>query len=288
MNIIFSLIICTRNRSGQLFFCLDSISAMDKIHEFELIIVDNGSVDDTNNIVKEFILKNQFRIIYHYEPKRGLSFARNSGLLIAKGEYIAFTDDDCYVDVDYIFSIMSPFCQDPSIGFVGGRVKLYDDNDLRVSLKDDTENHVLPASQMIVAGSIMGANFAFRRAALTDIFGFDTFLGAGTLLYSGEDTELVCRVSAKGWKGFYNSFAIVYHHHGRKNVEDVYNLKRGYDIGRGGYYMACLINSDIGIKALFFWYKNSKYKKIKIICREMYGAFLYLYLRIKNIFISND
>lgn len=287
MNIIFSLIICTRNRSKQLISCLESISGMDKISEFELIIVDNGSTDNTHTIVKEFMLNNQFQILYHYEPARGLSFARNAGLLIAKGEYIAFTDDDCYVDVDYIFSIMSSFRQDPFVGFVGGRVKLYDENDLRVSFKDDIEYQALPSNQMIGAGTIMGANFAFRRAALEDIFGFDTFLGAGTLLYSGEDTEFVCRISAKGWKGFYNPFAIVYHHHGRQNVQDVYNLNRGYDIGRGGYYMACIVNSDIGVKVFSFWYKNSKYKKFKVINREMYGAVLYLYLRIKNLFKSH-
>jgi hypothetical protein len=155
-------------------------------YKWELVIVDNGSNDGTNTFLAA--LPRQLAkttIITAFQPRRGLGIARNKGTSQASGDILAFTDDDCFVSENYIDAMISAF-DSSDIGFVGGRVLLYDKSDIKITIKEDNEHFLLHSRTFVPAGTIHGANMAFRRATLERIGGFDERLGAGTS-FSCED-----------------------------------------------------------------------------------------------------
>src|SRR5690349_3614302 len=97
-----SVVVSTRNRSEALRRCLMCFTAVKSPGPWELVIVDNGSSDNTSEVVAEFARTAAFRVLLVTEPRRGLGRARNAGIKVSSGDIIAFTDDDCYVSSDYL------------------------------------------------------------------------------------------------------------------------------------------------------------------------------------------
>jgi glycosyltransferase involved in cell wall biosynthesis len=95
-----SVVIITRNRQSDLLHCLGSLVTQ-TVKPDELIIVDNGSTDETRNVVKSFEKNVDFPLRLYKETKRGYPFARNKGLKMAQYPWIAFIDDDCVADSDW-------------------------------------------------------------------------------------------------------------------------------------------------------------------------------------------
>src|SRR5271157_2306584 len=101
-----SLIICTYNRCGSLLRTLESIAASEPPSvEWEVLVVDNNSADQTRAAVEEFASRHPGRFRYVFEPNQGLSNARNAGILAARGAVIAFTDDDVIVDTSWLLNL---------------------------------------------------------------------------------------------------------------------------------------------------------------------------------------
>jgi glycosyltransferase involved in cell wall biosynthesis len=172
MPIPISVVVCTRNRSDSLRRCVEALSSIKTEHEWELVIVDNGSDDGTGSFLAS--LPTRYRNVQvTLEPKRGLGAARNAGVSKAHGSIVAFTDDDCYVARDYIDAMISAFQTNREIGFVGGRVLLYDPSDLRITIQEKQDYCVLRPRTFFTPGTIHGANMAFRKAVLNRIGGFD-------------------------------------------------------------------------------------------------------------------
>ena len=245
-----SLIICTRNRVTQLTQTLNTVSAIRSQLKWELVVVDNESTDRTGAVVQEFAASCDQPVQLIVQPGRGVSCAKNAGWRSARSAIIVCIDDDCYPQQDYLDSIFECFSKDPKLGFVGGRILLYDPTDRRVTIQESLEPLSFPPGSFIRPGFIQGANVAYRRAALTDVGGFDPWFGAGAL-YSGDETELIARISAAGWNGAYDPKPVVYHHHGRKTANEEWRLRRWYDRGRGAYYAKCMLNRgmrDIYVK----------------------------------------
>jgi len=231
-GISISIVICTRNRAQQLNTCLAYIAALNTSIAWELIIVDNGSSDNTSCVLREFARSASFPVIILNEPVPGLGRARNRGWRAARGEIIAFTDDDCYVLPDFPGEVLEAFA-DPKIGYCGGRIKLYDSSDYPITINESTVPEFFPPNKYFATGVIHGANMIFRRAALVDIGGFDNCFGPGARFY-GEDSDACTRASFAGWWGAYTPGPTVLHAHGRK-AADVVILRRSYDIGDGAY-----------------------------------------------------
>ncbi len=226
-----SVIMCTRNRGDRLAAALDSIDRLEFDREWEFILVDNGSTDATQQVAKAFAARTRitnFQIVT--EPIGGLSRARNRGIRNSSGALIAFTDDDCYAEPDWLRELTSPF-QFEKIGFCGGQILLFDPTDAPVTISWSETPRSYPPNGFVEAGDIQGANMAFRREALERVGLFDPAFGAGAD-YSAEDLDALWAASRGGWHGLYWPKAIVHHHHGRKDAE-VAGLMRGYMFGRG-------------------------------------------------------
>ena len=236
-----SLLICTRNRAAQLAQTLKRVSAMQSRLKWELIVVDNGSTDRTSAVLAEYAATCSHPAQMIIERGRGVSCAKNAGWRSTRSDIVVSIDDDCYPAEDYLDLIFECFSKDPKLGFVGGRILLHDPTDRRITIQESLEPLSLPPGSFIRPGCIQGANAAYRRAALTEVGGFDPWFGGGAL-YSGEEAELMARISAAGWYGAYDPKPVVYHHHGRKTANDEWRLRRWYDLGRGAYYAKCMLN----------------------------------------------
>jgi glycosyltransferase involved in cell wall biosynthesis len=226
-----SVIMCTRNRGDRLAAALDSIDRLDFGGEWEFILVDNGSTDATQAVARAFAARTRiktFRCVI--EPAAGLSRARNRGVRDSRGALIAFTDDDCYAEPDWLRELTSGF-QFEKIGFCGGQILLFDPADAAVTISWSKTPRTYPPNGFVNAGDIQGANMAFRREALERIGLFDPAFGAGAD-YAAEDLDALWAASRDGWHGLYWPKAVVHHHHGRK-AADIADLMRGYMFGRG-------------------------------------------------------
>jgi glycosyltransferase involved in cell wall biosynthesis len=228
-----SAIICTRNRSLSLSRALRSMSALelDDVAGFELFVVDNGSTDGTRRVVNDFAATAHFHVNYVFEPRTGLSFARNRGLTAATGDLIMFTDDDCLVAPGWVTTAARVFAHD-LLQIVAGRVELFDETQPSLVKKTSTRRETL-ASPGQLFGFVHGANFAFGRCVVERIGLFDVRFGAGTRLCSAEDTEFVYRALIHGVPVTYEPTLIIHHDHGRTGEREAYRQARGYAIGMG-------------------------------------------------------
>lgn len=202
--------------------------------------MDNGSTDETPAVIDDFRRSAPCEVVVVRQPIAGLSRSRNAGLRSARGDIIAFTDDDCYVAPDLLVQIEAIF-EAREIGYLGGRVLLFDPADDTITTQTRPDPVTLPPGSFVTPGFIHGANMAVRREVIAAIGGFETGLGAGTAVFAADDTEFLGRASARGWRGAYDPRPVVYHHHGRKPGRDAQRLMKLYDYGRGAYYASCLL-----------------------------------------------
>jgi glycosyltransferase involved in cell wall biosynthesis len=233
-----SLVICTRNRANQLAACLAAVAEIHCARSWETVIVDNGSRDDTRTVATGF-LHDREHGHYVWEPRPGLSHARNAGTAASTGEIIAFTDDDCYPAPDLLDRICEAFA-DERIGFVGGRILLHDPGDYPLTINESLEPRRFAGGSVVPCAAVQGANMAFRRRVLLNIGGFDPALGAGTP-FPAEDWDAVARACISGWDGGYFPAAAVFHHHGR-NASEARRQLRAYHYASGAVYAKLLMD----------------------------------------------
>ena len=271
-----SLIISTRNRAAQLSRCLHHVGMIRGDTEWELVVVNNGSSDDTANVVAEFARNAPFHVRIVNEPVAGLSHARNAGLRVARGEIVVFTDDDCYVRPDFVDQYRVIF-ENQSLGFAGGRILLHDRTDYPVTMIESDAEQRFSLGTPVPCGILQGANMALRRRALDAVGGFDVRLGSGTE-FLADDWDIQTRIAALGWTGGYFPGPTVSHHHGRKR-EHARRLIRGYNMGSGAVSLKLL--ADSRTRRIYLPHVlrrllgDMKYHQLKIL-QQIYGAMLFL------------
>jgi glycosyltransferase involved in cell wall biosynthesis len=240
-----SVIIGTHNRRDKLQMLLKSLASLeiDEGRICEMIIVDNNSTDDTKEVVKNYSENSRRDIRYIFEGKQGNNYARNTAIVEAKGEVLAFTDDDCVLDSTWIRQIWKKFESEPALACLGGRVELYDKNDRAITIRTfGEETEVKSASQLYRL--IIGCNMAIRRTVFDDIGTFDPAFGPGSKIGSGGDSEFLYRAYKRGLIIKYYPDIIVYHNHGRKTDAEVKALGKRYVRGRGGFYCKYILQGD--------------------------------------------
>ena len=180
----FSLIVCSRNRATSLKTCLEAIANLEYPSEcWEFILVDNGSTDDTCQIFEEFRSTTTIRAQYVCESKKGLSRARNTGLNVANKDIVVFTDDDCYVEPDFLARYADIY-KDSEVGFAGGQVRPFSPLTANLSMQTNPEYETFLPTEVFRVGLIHGANMSCRRELAVEVGGFDALLGAGSMLKS--------------------------------------------------------------------------------------------------------
>lgn len=250
-----SVIVCTRDRATQLRQALATILALE-YPNFEVVVVDNaGRTSETSDMVRnEF---NDPRVTLIAEPVPGLSRARNAGLREARGDIVAFTDDDVVVDAYWLREIAAGFERAPGTACVTGLVPAGELRspaqgyfDGRVSWSKSTTPKVfslaeppadLPKFPFSPGVFGTGANFALDRLTALRLGGFDTALGVGSRTGGGEDIDMFSRVILAGCSLVVQPSAIVWHRH-RDGLPDLLAQARGYGNGLGAWMTKILLD----------------------------------------------
>jgi GT2 family glycosyltransferase len=249
-----SVVIATRERADRLAHALDSMLAQDH-PDFEIVVVDNAPVTDATRVLVE--RKYAERVRYVTEPVPGLAVAHNTGLAAARGDVVAFTDDDVVADPRWLTELTAPFAADPGLGCATGlilparlrtpaQVLLESHGGFAKGFTPRTYDPAGPPSDEplfpFTAGRFgSGANMAFRTGVLRAVGGFDPATGAGTLARGGDDLYGFVRVLAQGHRLHYTPRALVWHHH-RETWQDLETQAYGYGAGLTAYLTAILVN----------------------------------------------
>jgi len=187
-----SIVICTRNRADSLDkLALRSMASLD-YSAYEVIVIDDASNDNTAQILEKYKSKiKNFKVIKN-DSNKGLCYVRNLGVEYSQGDIIAFTDDDCAVDKNWLKELVKPYLKDEKIVAVGG--KSY--------IKNTTE----PFNS---SNSILGCNMSFRKKIFNK-FLFDTNIYFNKSSYYDE-TEFINRLKELSYKVAYSQGAVVRH-----------------------------------------------------------------------------
>ena len=208
-----SIIVCTCNRAGALRNTLEALGKLRFPLEWvaELFVVDNGSTDNTASVVERCRLRNM-EVRYLFEPRKGQSHARNSGLASARGEVILFTDDDVSPRQDWAIEMMQPLL-DGTCDAVTGQITLAP-NLMRDWLSSSHRWWLASSEDAQLRDGIrelIGANMGFRRSVLERVPAFDTELGPGASGFA-DDTLFGWQLSEAGFRIGYARSAVVIHH----------------------------------------------------------------------------
>ncbi len=242
-----SVIVTAYNQAEKLENCLDSILAASLPTGWrrELIVVDNNSTDQTAEVVEQVRRRAPREVSYLTERRQGKCFALNTGVRAARGEIIAFTDQDCLASPVWLLGMVDEFAQDPELGGVGGRVVLFNHEDAQTTTRTSVERRELALADILPRNiPIVGCNFAVRRSVLERIGLFDTIFGPGTALPAAEDLDYLHRMTALRARLVYAPDLLIHHDHGRSNKASVQKLNRAYAISRGGYYAKFALKGD--------------------------------------------
>ncbi|HET9644527.1 MAG TPA: glycosyltransferase [Burkholderiaceae bacterium] len=225
-----TIIVCTYNRAPSLRDTLEALRRLESPPgcEWEVIVVDNNSRDETRAVVEE-LATTWPRLRYAFERAQGLSHARNHGIAAARGEVILFTDDDVLPESDWLRvtleglerhgadacgGYIAPIWERPPPSWLTER--FFGFLALRTDRSDDfpiVDSDHVP----------FGANMAFRRRVFERVGVFDTKRGRnGKVLAGGEDIEFFERLMAAGMKAWFLGRSRVHH-----KVE-AYRLRKGY------------------------------------------------------------
>ncbi len=223
--------VCTRDRTADLACCLEALEHLD-YPSLEILVVDNApSSDATEQLVKT----GHSGVRYVREERPGLDWARNRAIKEAKGEIIAYTDDDVVVDPGWVRALAALFAEDPDVMAVTGLVVPYELETeaqilfemyggfgrgferkwYRVGLKGERPRLIYQGAGQFGTG----ANMAYRRSVFEGIGDFDPALDVGTVTNGGGDLEMFFRVLKSGYTLVYEPAAIVRHRHRREYTQ---------------------------------------------------------------------
>jgi glycosyltransferase involved in cell wall biosynthesis len=262
-----SIVVCTKNGSKKIKNCLDAlIKQTYPPSKYEIILVDDGSTDNTLEIVSKYPIK-----IIKNEKNIGLAGSRNIGAKEAKGEIIAFTDDDCIPNNDWLEKLEERY-SDESISGVGGPAEIYNKEKTLMADYIRYKNPLAPLEADLLKSSnifyrfllyvrniffpvkrdkyrrvysLVGANMSFRKSILEKLNYFD-----GRLINAGEEEDVCKRhnIEFKNNKLFFTSDAIVLHDY---NISPRSIFKRYYSYGVGNGSM-CRKHTDQNFMILPF------------------------------------
>jgi glycosyltransferase involved in cell wall biosynthesis len=240
-----SVIVPTHDRPG-LDTCLQSLLAL-QYPRYEVIVVDNAPGTNAAKDLVETLAHNTPNIRYMREDRQGVSWARNCGITAARGEILAFTDDDVIVDAHWLTELVRGFQRDNHVACVTGLVLpleldtpaqlLFEDvggygKDFERRIFDFKEDQSqLPLHPYIAERFGTGASMALTAAFLRSIEGFDPALGRVGPVRCAQDIAVFFQVLAHGYTLAYEPSSVIYHLHRREYFhlrKQTYNHAVGY------------------------------------------------------------
>jgi GT2 family glycosyltransferase len=259
-----TVVVATRERPEPLVRCLHSLLRL-RYPDFEIVVVDNDPETDRTHQAVLRVPARIGRLRYVRAERRGLAAAHNRGLEVARGEVIAFTDDDVIVDRHWLAELVAPFVVEQGVAGAAGLIVPAEletqaqvllethgryDKGYEPRLFDLDGHHPGDVLFPFNAGSLgSGANMAFDAEFLRRVGGFDPALGAGTLARGGDDLAALFRVVASGRTLAYRPGAIIWHHHHR-DLTSVRRQAYGYAIGLGAYLTSIVADDPVAVARL--------------------------------------
>jgi glycosyltransferase involved in cell wall biosynthesis len=238
-----SVVICSYNRATYIGGALDSLYQQTASKDnFEVIVVDNNSTDDTEQVVAKWRAENEeghFR--YSTETNQGASFARNTGAAAAKGQWLCFMDDDAVATPSYIENIIQHIHTKPeAIGFGGRIIPKYIPSEPKwmsyyVSSLVGNFDYAPNACAFENGKYPIESNMIVKKDIYESIGGFNTALPGvvGTLRIGGEGKELFYKILALGHTIYYDPSICVHHVVEVKKLTLEYMYRVASGIGRG-------------------------------------------------------
>jgi glycosyltransferase involved in cell wall biosynthesis len=269
---IVSIIICTYTRARLLRQTLLSLEQLKEIQKAEVIVVDNGSTDDTSSVVREHMrrLTPKAHIRYTFEHRLGLSIARNRGIELARGSIVAFLDDDAIPTVDWLSSLCEAFERYPNASAVGGIIQPHFETIRPDWLIEQLEQ---PFTIVHLGDKVhkyprnlhpLGANMAIRKDALGGKLRFPESMGRkGNFLLSGEDTWLFKQLRKKGGELIYIPHMKVTHFIGADRLRPEWIKRRYY------YQGAAITDGDLHLTQRVRMLSLLTLKRIYIACKSI-------------------
>jgi glycosyltransferase involved in cell wall biosynthesis len=234
-----SIILCTRNRAPALEKMLVVLGRVKVPHgwKVEVILVDNGSTDNTAAVAQEAKLETM-QLKYLLEPKKGKANALNSGLAMSRGEIILFMDDDVLVAPDWLEQIVLPILKG-QCDAVTGQITLAPE--LLRPWMTPKHRWWLASSRdaQLHEGSreLIGANMGFHRSVLKSVPAFDPEVGPGARGL-GEDSLFGWQLVEAGYKIEYVPKAAAIHQPDASRLRRFYWLDDARKRGRSDAYLA--------------------------------------------------
>ena len=238
-----TVILCTYNRCETLAKALGSVAAstLPESVEWEVMVVDNNSPDRTRDVVEDFCRRYPGRFRYLFELRQGKSYALNTGIREARGDVLAFTDDDATVQPTWLRNLTAHL-EDGYWAGAGGRTRPASAITPPRWLALNTHAGMLYAhfdlgdQPLQLDRPPYGANMAFRREMFEKHGGFRTDLGPGPpsrpIPRFGEDTEFGYRLFAAGERLRYEPSAVVYHAVSQERIRKEHFLASSFELGR--------------------------------------------------------
>ncbi len=270
-----TIIICTFNRANVLLGTLISYSELTfpENIQVDLLLVDNKSSDSTRDICEKFISDFSGDVQYIFEPTQGLSTARNRGIQAAKGEIIAFVDDDVFFHTNWLKELAEAFASNPNVAAFGGKSVPIFEGGAPLWM----ENRFLPIYGDTQLGNSpkwieypkhpFGLNMAFKRYVFQRVGDFKVCLGRKkNNLLSNEESDLFQRISAAGLKVYYSPEAIIYHRIPKDRLNKEWVLLRYFWQGASDAKMTQITKIDSNLSLLIESIRN--FKKVIYIARR--------------------
>lgn len=228
-KVLVSVVTPARNAAGTIRRCIDSVLSQEIEGDFEHIVVEDGSTDETEAILKRYseLRARTFRGMFHYYkgPGTGPAAARNVGIKHARGDIIVFIDADCTAEKGWLRNLIRHF-RDESVGGVCGSVKT--------------------PEGLSTVGKVIGLDWEYRQEdkiikskrwfhAMNTAYRKELFKKVGLLdeeLVTGEDMDLTSRAFKTRYNFIFDKEAVVYHYH-RSTLKQY--LKQFFDYGKGSY-----------------------------------------------------
>ena len=272
-----SIIICTYNRSKLLLKCLLSlINEQNNFSDYEILVIDNASSDNTESVVNDLKYKSS-KIKYFLEPNIGLSYARNRGILESKSDWVLFIDDDAIAFPDLIDRAVH-LIERGNYECIGGKYFGYFLGEKPKWLPNDFESYKGDEVELMDCeySKPIGCIVLYKKNKILEVGGFNTQLGMkGKNIAYSEETEIQLKMKLIGCKFGFDPNLKVYHLIRDDKKKLIWHLKSSFAHGRDSYFNKfdwslsfILLKNLLSLFSLLF--RRLPYNLFKLIIKNNY------------------